>query len=359
MARIAAGYCGVRERAAYVRNRNGVWRSMISHCALEEHNGIPLMSQLYQIADLEDGELKPLRKVRQRELATRRYPFNGDSLWSPYGFEEAFWAARERVDANAMERYLRYAYASRSLSPCWWWYATDKRWLDTPYAPPHPGMADKGEMCFGPSTLANSLIYLSMLDRDSDRIDYAKLRMAFGGLMGVWSLVRDDGSASMGFCPDAASKQFGMSWTTGDIGLGLFQYLRGVSSYVLASRTEGLQTFGCHFDALDEGPDERFVLKPWDGVARRVVVRHLGLEVISSSARIRELSFDAAKRNATLALRNTSDKRLRAEFSIKGLWGERFTVDGAETQARNGCLTATVEIAAHGTHRANIKVIDA
>ena len=176
--------------------------------------------------------------------------------------------------------------------------------------------------------------------------------------MGIWALVREDGAASMGFCPDAASKQFGMSWTTGDIGIGLYHYLCGSASYVLTSRNAGLQTFGCHFESTEEGENEKFSIKPWDGVARRIIVRHLGLEVTAFNARIKELVFDATKRHATLELENTSDKRLAARFQLKGLWGNRFRVDQVEVSGEQGVLTAAVEIEATRAHKAQIEVIE-
>jgi hypothetical protein len=356
MARVAAGY-GIpgRKPDDYLAKRDSTWESMIRHCDLDEHNGVPLMSYLYKAADT-DPALKSLKDIRTQEVLQRQYPLNGESLWTTDVFEEAFWAARDRSKAVPMERYLRYAFAARSLSPCWWWYGSDKRWLES--VTPNPSMADKGEMCLGPSTVANSLLFISTLDRDSNRWDQAMLRKAFGGLLGVWSLVRQDGAASTGFCPDAASKQFSMSWTTGDVGLSLYHYLRGVGSYVIASRSEGLQTFGCHFEAIGEGTEEHFRLRPWDGVGARVVVRHLGLDISSAHSVIREVTFDAAKRNATLSLKNTSDKRSSARAEVKGLWGESFDVDGKAVTAQNGVLTLAVDIPAHSTHRFHIKVQD-
>jgi len=355
MARIADGYGETkRPGATYLRRRGAILRALARNAQIQEYNGIPMASYLLE----EDGEEEnEWRTLREAQMSSRKYPFNADSMWSTGGFEEAFWAAKERGDAEGVERYLRYANAARSLSPCWWWYGSDKRWSDAPYAPPNPGLEDKGEVCLGPTTVANSLLYLSMMDRDSHALHGARLRLAYGGLMGIWALVREDGAASMGFCPDAASKQFGMSWTTGDIGVGLFHYLRGAASYVLTSRTHGLQTYGCHFEAHENGAKERFVIRPWDGVGRRIVVRHVGLDVTCDQGRIREFSFDAKKRNATLTLQNTSDKVLRARLEIRGLWGERFDVEGEAVQAQDGALSSVVELPAQTSRKVDIKVI--
>ena len=352
MARIADLY-GIDGRTGEElrAQRDAVQSAAMRFCALDESNGIPLFSYLTTSSPTPETEGRIIR------LASREYPFNGESLWNADTFEEAFWASRLIGSRPQSELVLRCASAARSLSPCWWWYGSDKRWLESPAAPPHPAMEDKGEMCLGPSTVANSLPYLSMLDRDSDRLDAYRLRLAFGGLLGVWALVREDGAASMGFCPDSASSQYGMSWTTGDLGIGLYYYLRGVRSLAIASRDEGLQVFGCNFKVLESGAIERFSMKPWDGVGRRLVVRHLGLEVTSDAARIRNFEFDANKRDATLQLENTSDKKLRSQVEVTGMWGRRFKVNGQTIEVMGPTLSTIIEIAAGKTAALRIEVI--
>jgi hypothetical protein len=352
MARVAEGYgTSFKTAQEYRDRRERIWRALVRNCALEEHNGISLFS--YITASGDEG----LRSARRGDLGRRRYPFNSDSLWSTSGFEEAFWTARARADSVGVERYLRYAFAARSLSPCWWWYGSDKRWTEAPLAPIHLGMEDKGEMCLGPTTTANSLLYLSTLDRDSERISQSRLRMAFGGLLGVWALVRSDGAASMGYCPDPASKQTGLSWTTGDVGLSLYHYLRGAASIVMATRTEGLQTFGCHFESLESGAEEKFTLKPWDGMGKRILVRHLGLEVTAHNCIIKELNFDASKRYATLTVQNSSDKRLMTMMEIRGLWGEKFELDRKEYHSVDGMLTVCADLKPHAKRKLQVKVV--
>jgi hypothetical protein len=352
MARVADGYgTSFKTAQQYRDRREKIWRALVRNCALEEHNGIPLLS--YITAESTDD----LRASRRNDIGRRRYPFNSDSLWSTAGFEEAFWTARARADSVGVERYLRYAFAARSVSPCWWWYGSDKRWTEAPHSPGHVAMEDKGEMCFGPTTTANSLLYLSTLDRDSERISQSRLRMAFGGLMGIWSLIRHDGAASFGFCPDSASKQAGMSWTTGDVGIGLYHYLRGAASIVLATRTEGLQTFGCHFESMEEGADERFVLRPWDGLGKRILVRHLGLEAVAQNCVIHELAFDAAKRNARLELENPSDKPTNGIVEVRGMWGEHFDVDANQYESVDGMLTINCVIKPKSKKSVQIRVV--
>jgi hypothetical protein len=367
MAKVAALHRTRHEAHEYLRRAARAARALFlfAQPSLMNGIGIPLMSQFPSlIAQLESAgmeeEVAELRKFgerRGRELSKRRYPFAGDGLWSPSGFEEAFDVALRIRHDELQERALRLAYAKRTLTPSWWWYASDKRWIDDSDAGLGAAALDKGELCLGPSTVADSVLYFRTLDRDYATLPEHTLRLAFGGMLGVWSLVRPDGAASMGFCPDVASKHFGMSSVTGDIGVSLFHYLRGAASFVLPSRHSGVTTFGCHFESEGEDAPENYIVRPWDGVGRRIVVRQVGLEVETSFGIIRELRFDARKREATLTLENPSDRDQMPTLSVRGLWGRRFAVAGKELQGVEGRLFAEVALPARETSRLDITVI--
>lgn len=356
MSRIATGY-GTTARPAgdYLKRATETLHAMMRHCLTSEGSGIPLMSFAYQI--LEEAGVTDVLAARVSEVQARRYPFNGESIWSASSFEESFAAAQLLRDEKKKERTLRYAFAARNPSPSWWSYGSDKRWTEEPDSLPHPAMLDKGEMCLGPSTVMNSLMFLGTMDRDTETLDENRLRLAFGGLLGIWALVRSDGAAGMGFCPDAASRQFGVSWTTGDIGAGLYAYLRGVGSYILPSRVAGVQTFGCFFEAESDGAEETFIVRPWDGVGRRVVMRHIGFEAEVRNARITELRLDARKRFATLSLNSQSDKTVECRFTISGMWGSRFLVQGSEVDAKEGRLQGTLKLPPNAVARIEIRVV--
>jgi hypothetical protein len=253
------------------------------------------------------------------------------------------------------ERALRCAYAARSLSVDWWWYGSDKRWIEDTDGT-YPGVFDKGELCLGSTVTANSLMFFKTLDRDYSNLQESSMRLAFGGMLGPWALIRADGAASMAFCPDPASKQFGMSGVTGDIGISLFHYLRGVGAYVLPSRSSGVTTFGCHFETETESGKECFVIRPWDGVGRRVVVRQFGIEVTAEVGQIVEVQIDARKRHASITMKNNSNSDLMAQFRIKGMWGNHFEVSGKEMLGDNGELRVSVRLSAYDTARTEILV---
>lgn len=289
---------------------------------------------------------------RAGDLARFRYPILGTSLWSSSSYEEMFANGRNLQDEGMQERAQRLAYAGRSLAPSWWWYGSDKRWLDEADGP-NPAMVDKGELCLGPATVANSLLFFQTLDRDYTHLPEAWMRSAFGGLLGPWALVHSDGAASMGFCPDPASRQFGASPITGDIGLGLYYYLRHVGAYVLPQGPSGVTTFGCRFES--EGDD--LVIHPWDGVGRRVVVRQIGLKVETTFGCITEVRFDSRKRRASVVLHNPADKDVEVIVSVHGLWGSIVRVAGQIVRSVQGVVQAPVMLTKQNSTVVEMEVI--
>ena len=356
MARIAEGYGAAREGKQYRQSGSKVLEGFVAHTEGAATHALPLAGELYEADWLgqTDSKARWIWSEHTRD-SDQDYPFMSETGWNASVFEDAALLARKPHQSARVKRYLC---AARSLSPCWWWYASDKRFGEEYDGTPSPAMPDKGELCLGPSTVANSRRLLAELDRDGATMDEARLRMAFGGMLAPWALVRADGAAGMGYCPDPASRMHGVAWTSGDVGLGLFHYLRGAASYVLPSRTNGVVTFGCAFEVEGEGASETFVVRPWDGVGRRIVVRHVGLDVRCEGARIDELRLAATKRKATLSLRNASDKPLPARLEVRGLWGTRFRVDGKPVEGEGGVLRTVVEIAMGETKMVEIGVLE-
>lgn len=367
MATIAGGYGELRHPAIhYLRRAARSALAMFRHVsrASLRATGLALMTSMPDLItelrkhklDAEARALEGHLSVRDREMARRRYPFGVDAVWSTMPFEEAFHSARRRQDEDAEERMLRLAMASKSLSPSWWWYGSDKRWpvsIDRTQGAIHD---DKGELCLGGQSVANGFLFFEQLDRDYNSLPEATLRAAFGAVLGVWALVRSDGAAGMAYCPDPSSRHYGMSWLTGDVGIALWQYLRSVKSWVLPSATSGVTTFGCHFEMETEDGLETFRIRPWDGVGRRIVVRQLGVEAEIRNARFTELRFDARKRRAVAMVENSSDKDLVAEVRVRGMWGRRFEVMGRELQGEDGEVRADVPIAANSAVRVEFGV---
>lgn len=364
MGRIARTYGAARSEAEYLKTAALIGEALFEFVAsgAVDAVGVPMMEYLPDLLrDLWRAGLKSETQrlganfhARSKHLVRRRYPYAGASLWSTAAFADVFDRARREKESELQERTLRCAYAARSLAPSWWWYGSDKIWAEDAENPPNPEVTDKGELCLGGSTVADSLMFFRLLERDTTSLPETYMRGAFGGLLGVWALVRSDGAGGMAFSPDPASAQFGMSWTTGDLGASLFRYLREVGAYVMPSRA-GVQTFGCHFELEGEGDHEIYVVRPWDGVGRKVIVRQYGIEVLSDLGRIQEVRFDAGKRWIAVVLQNFAEKDLNSVLTVRGLWGRSFEATGGALQDYDEGASVVVSIPASASVQLEIK----
>jgi hypothetical protein len=256
------------------------------------------------------------------------------------GLEEVFAAARFMADDDHLERTVRCAFASRSVAPSWWWYGADKRSWDGADSTPLRALVDRGEACLAHTTIPNSLIFFGMMDRDYLAVPEAYMRMAFGGMLGPWALVRKDGAAAMCYCPDLSSKQAGFNVFTGASGLGYFHYLRGAGSYILPNRSAGLFIFGCHY----ETDEQKHVIRPWDGVGRRIVLRQFGVQFELGFGNITELRLDLHRRWFEIDIENPHPKEVRAWLKMTGLWGSIVSVQGKSFEAQNGVTSCPLQL---------------
>ena len=108
------------------------------------------------------------------------------------------------------------------------------------------------------------------------------------------------------------------------IGHGLFHYLREVGSYVLPNQKMGTYVFGCHFEITDDS----YVVRPWEGVGRKLVLRQIGATFALSFGRFIELRMDRQKRWFEADVQNPSDKEVRTTLVLSGLWGGSVVVGG-------------------------------
>ncbi|MBX7131883.1 MAG: hypothetical protein K1X67_04300 [Fimbriimonadaceae bacterium] len=295
------------------------------------------------------------RQVRSkaREMVKQQYPYAGESVLDTSGFEEVYHAALYLDDDEHLERTMRCAYAARSLAPSWWWYGSDKRSWDGADSTPLRALIDRGEACLAHTTMPNSLMFFASLDRDYLALPDAYMRLAFGGLMGPWALVRSDGAASMCFCPDLSSKHFGYNPYTGASGLGYYHYLRGAGAYVLPNRNLGVFTFGCHFNA----DEDSYLVRPWDGLGRRVVLRQIGAEFHTGFGRIIELRLGQDKTWVDIQIENPADKTISTEVVLKGMWGRKLMVLGQEYECLRGEAVVPVTLPANQSITLSAKVV--
>lgn len=322
--------------------------------------GVLGYSQVYQILiDLQKEQMTEEYKAlfslvenKAKEMVKQEYPYAGESVLDTSGFEEVYAAAMFLDNDEHLERTLRCAFASRSLAPSWWWYGSDKRSWDGADSTPQKALLDRGEACLAHTTISNSAIFFAGLDRDYLAIPDAYMRLAFGGLIGPWALVRGDGACSMCYCPDPSSRHHGYNPFTGASGLGYFHYLRTAGAYVMPSRGGGEYMFGCHF----ETKEDRYVVTPWDGVGRKVVLRQIGAEFHLSFGKITRVELDLRKRWAQITVENPSDKSIKADIEMHGLWGNLLQVQGKNVQNHQGKATAVVDLDANKKTTIVVKV---
>ncbi|MCW5939107.1 MAG: hypothetical protein KF884_03795 [Fimbriimonadaceae bacterium] len=356
MYRVSSTYGGTsRPSHEYLRLASGTALAMFQHGwrLYVRTVGVLGFARVYDLlADLrregmeeEAAQLKTHVDFKASELMKLSYPYAGESVLDTSGLEEVFSAARYTANDEHLERTLRCAFAVRSLAPSWWWYGSDKRQWDGADSAPHKALFDKGEVCLGHTTIPNSLIFFGLMDRDYLALPEAQMRMAFGGMVGPWALVRRDGAASMCYCPDLSSKHAGYNRFTGPSGLGYFHYLRAAGSYVLPNRTQGLFTFGCHFES-EEGV---MTVRPWDGVGQRIVLRQVGAEFSLSCCQFVDLRLDSRKRWFEARVANPSDRPMKAELRAFGLWGDQLNVNGQRCRTDQGAATVGLDVPAGQT----------
>lgn len=290
-----------------------------------------------------DSEADTVQKwidFKSGELVDLKYPFAGETVMDTSGFEEVAAAGRYQDDDDHLERTVRCAFATRSLAPSWWWYGSDKRYGDWGESTSVKAAMDRGEMCLGQTTIPNSLIFFGMMDRDYLALPDAYVRLAFGGILGPWALIRGDGAASMCYCPDLSSKHAGYSKFTGAGGLGYAHYLIGAGSYVLPSRSQDGYSFGCHH-MMDT---DVHVVRPWDGVGRSIILRQVGTEFHADFGVMRELRLDVKLRWFELVVENPADKAVNTHVRVSGLWGQKMRVGTAEVSAMDGVFVVPVAL---------------
>ncbi|MBV6459629.1 MAG: hypothetical protein HONBIEJF_02779 [Fimbriimonadaceae bacterium] len=288
----------------------------------------------------EYAALYPQVLAKANDMVRQSYPYAGESVLDTSGFEEVYSAARFLQNDEHLERTLRCAFAARSLSPSWWWYGSDKRSWDGADSTPLRALIDRGEVCLAHTTISNSLIFFESIDRDYLAVPEAYMRLACGGMIGPWALIRKDGAASMCFCPDLSSKHAGYNPYTGASGLGYFHYLRTAASYVLPNRSLGTFSFGCHF----ESDGNSYVVRPWEGVGRRIYLRQIGAEFELSFGKFDEVKMDSRKRKVEARISNPCDKDVTANLVLRGLWGSRLSIDGKLIDAVNGEMRAAIAL---------------
>jgi hypothetical protein len=294
--------------------------------------------------------------LRKGFLEKARLPFWNGRYFSLTTLEEVGTVAELEDSMSATGSVEQLCLSHKSPSPNWWSFGAEPR--PTVDYELHPYLPDFSEVFPSYTSVASSLAMTTWLKRDYTRLDEAGLRLATAGMLAPWCLVRGDGAASMGFCPDLGSSQRGVIAYTGDIGFALADYLRYSTGYLLTAIDRGFVPTGLHFESYPKDGMTILRLEPWDGVGRRIVVRHLNLIVEVDGAKIDCLEFDINLQWAKIVLDNpTEAMKRKATISVDGLWGTQFLVDGAEFAIKDGVVHLNTTVEAGRLKEIEIRVV--
>ncbi|HLO98458.1 MAG TPA: DUF5695 domain-containing protein, partial [Fimbriimonas sp.] len=282
------------------------------------------------LSNTRELEKLPVWQAFRREcLAGVRFPFWNGSLFAIDRVEEASRigaATRNLAICSLIDQLLIH---HKSLSPNWWCYGVEPRAV-TDFEG-HPAFEDFGKVYPSVSAFQTATQLTRWLDQDYAKIDESALRLGMGGLLMPWTLVREDGAAACGYCPDLGSRNRGVVSYTGDIGFLLADHIAYSTCYLLSTPDRGFIGYGLTFDSFQEDGHSVMRLQPFDGIGRRVVVRHLNLEVLVTGCRIDTLEFDINLAWVRVTLDNpvTASSR-EATITVNGLWGTSLKFEDAE-----------------------------
>ena len=288
------------------------------------------------------------------KMIQQEYPYTTELALDTTAFAEAFSASKYLNEEAHQERTIRCAYAARSLAPSWWWYGSDTRSLNQVDTMPIGSLKDKGEICLSHTTIPNSLIFFEHLDRDYFSLPETYMRSAFGGMLGPWALIHNSGAASMCYCPDRYSWQFGFNFYSGQSGMGYFHYLRKVGSYVLPAKDlSDIYSFGCHF----EQHQNYYQITPWDGVGRKIILRQISAEFYLTFGKIEKLKLDVQKRWFKVKIFSPAHEDLCVQLIVIGLWGSKLEMHKRVFEGSNGKIVASFTLSAQKITVVSGKVI--
>ena len=351
MSRIANTSAGTEKTAReYLRLAYGTSMAQFSNARRSFSDSGPLQpllglselgAELREADMLEEAdELSELLEEETDAFRDLRMPFFSEIVCDPDAYSESLFASTYANLREQQPELLQQAFALRSLAPSWWWYGSDKKYWDAMESEPNRLFGDHGETCLEPSSIINSVMFFALLDTDYSQLPEAYLRLAFGGMLGPWALVNEDGSASMCYCPDVASKHYGRNAFSGELGLGLFRYLRSVASFVLPGREGGLHTFGCTYELTDCAHQ----VIPWDGVGRRIIIRQFNAEFELKFGNIRELRLAKDKRWFEASISNPSSLEVLTRLNVQGMWGSSLECCGEYYESVDGIISLPISL---------------
>ncbi len=307
-----------------------------------QHVGFMHFSTLYEMLPELRAEglggladrLETLLRQRGEVLLSREFPYSAEPLYDTTGYEDVYFTGKFLRRFDHMERTLDCAMAQKAFVPTWFWSGSDKRYWDAMENNPAKEYygTDHGETALHYTTTQTALIGLEDFEHPRFFPQETVFQKSYAGLLGVWALVQEDGSASMCYTPDPASNHYGFNRYSGDVGLGLFGYLRAATFYIdqpFRSLGSGLEIgYGCRVEQADP---RSITVIPTDGLGVRFAYPRLRVTVSAVSAMMRKLTLQRDLSQVVVAVANPASGAVQARLRAEGLWGDDFraeTTDG-------------------------------
>ncbi len=204
-----------------------------------------------------------LLKVNEhrRRLFENNVPYGSECAYDNTGYECVTHFADYYDDMWWLKKLSEITLAAKGSQPAWWWHGSDIRWWDAEY--------DFSECCLHYTGPFNSQALLKSISKAATEVDVDILSAVYGGILGVFSKIHQDGSGSMSYCWEQESPNYGFHAFSGDIGLGLYGALKALSAFVYYSTEKGLNAFMC--EAVEHNDGRIVELCPWEVSAKKIM----------------------------------------------------------------------------------------
>jgi hypothetical protein len=263
--------------------------------------------------------LGPWLKLYADHVRADAYPYGSELYIDQTAHAQVFAAVlRDGTDAE-IDKTLRITRAMRAgYQPSWFRYGNDER----------------GSVCCWYGTPQNSAVLQRGFELRGN-LDF--LALAAGGLRSFLTTLRATGAATGWFTwwPDRT----GFDPRSLDTDLGLYNYLRAAKAYVVEHPRAGLVGYGCAVEQDAEG----VLIRPWDGVGKRLWLDTAGLEVTVTEGAV-EWARISASGSVTLRVLPAAADRARIALFVGDLRGQELSVTADGKSLALGTATPTVEL---------------
>ena len=245
------------------------------------------------------------------------YPYGSELFYDNTGYESVFFYARAGGFNDLARRTVRVTLAGRGQAPCWFWNDSDQRWWDAVRTvPEYAQFTDFGENCHHYMTGLNGWMLLEAFE--SGMTDNSTRPAGFSGVLNSWARVHPDGFASMCYCPDPSSDNYGFNQFSGDVGLGLWGNLKAARCIVVDNPVLGRLVYGGK--PIDDGdsPESVIQIQPMAGMRHRVRFMDPVLCVDSEGPEIKKIRWDTAAMKIDIDLENRFETACQAWITITG-----------------------------------------